>query len=251
MRVRLACAPLRFPLIDLRLFKNRTFATSSISLILVCISVFGAFLLLPLYFQTVRGQSPLMSGVLLAPNGFGAMLAMPVAGMLSDRMGPGRIVPFGLLGVILSVLWLTQIGAHTSFALLSVDLFIFGIGLGFTMMPVYTGAMQAIRGPAVARASTALNILQQTGSSIGTAVLTVLLASALKSEVGGSGTIGATVPQAKLDKLASPMASAFGQTFWWAFGLLVIAFVGSLMLPRGKPDLSDEEEAGAAQALMV
>ncbi|HZE06120.1 MAG TPA: MFS transporter, partial [Solirubrobacteraceae bacterium] len=85
----------RDPLIDLRLFKDRTFATSSMTLVLMAISVFGSFLLLPLYYQAVRGESALMSGVLLAPQGLGAMLGMPIAGQLADRTGPGRIVPFG------------------------------------------------------------------------------------------------------------------------------------------------------------
>jgi EmrB/QacA subfamily drug resistance transporter len=237
------------PLIDLRLFTNRVFATSSSTLVLVAISVFGSFLLLPLYFQVVRGESALQSGLLLAPQGFGSMLAMPLAGMLSDRTGTGRIVPVGLVAVGLSVLGLTQIGAHTSYWLLGVDLFIFGLGLGFTMMPVFTGAMQTIRGPAVARASTTLNILQQTGASIGTAVLSVILASALTSKLGGHGhaTIGAAaaLPPSVREKIAPPMAAAFGQTFWWALALIAVAFVGSLALPKHKPELAPDE-AGAA-----
>jgi EmrB/QacA subfamily drug resistance transporter len=236
----------RDPLIDLRLFKDRTFTTSSMTLVLVAISVFGSFLLLPLYYQAVRGESALMSGVLLAPQGFGAMIAMPIAGQLADRTGPGRIVPFGLLAVILSVLGLTQVGAHTSYVRLSLDLFLFGIGMGFTMMPVFTGAMQSIRGPAVARASTALNILQQTGASIGTAVLSVLLASAISSKLGagGHGTIGVATairPSVRAH-IAPPMAAAFGQTFWWALGLLAVAFIGSLALPKRKPVLAGDEE---------
>ncbi|HEX3803886.1 MAG TPA: DHA2 family efflux MFS transporter permease subunit [Solirubrobacteraceae bacterium] len=239
------------PLIDLRLFKNRTFATSSLSLILMCVSVFGAFLLLPLYFQTVRGESPLMSGVLLAPQGLGSMIAMPIAGQLSDKTGSGRIVPFGLIGVVLSVLWLTQIGAHTSYVLVSIDLFIFGLGMGFTMMPIFTGAMQSVTGAAAARASTALNILQQTGASIGTAVLSVLLATELADQLGhGShGTIGLTgaASAAARAHIAGPMATAFGHTFWWALGLLVIAFLGSLTLPKHKPEFGD----GAATSMVL
>jgi EmrB/QacA subfamily drug resistance transporter len=231
------------PLIDLRLFKNRTFSASSLSLILMCISVFGTFLLLPLYFQSVRGESPLMSGVLLAPQGLGSMIAMPIAGQLSDRTGSGRIVPFGLLGVVASVLWLTQIGAHTSYVAISIDLFVFGLGMGFTMMPIFTGAMQSITGAAAARASTALNILQQTGASIGTAVLSVLLATELADQLGAGnhGTIGSTtaVSAAELDKVAAPMAAAFGNTFWYAVGLLVIALIGSLTLPRNKPTFGE------------
>ena len=173
------------------------------------------------------------------------MLAMPLAGQLADRTGPGRIVPFGLLGVGLAVLGLTQVGANTSYVLLSIDLFVFGIGLGFTMMPVFTGAMQSIRGPAVARASTALNILQQTGASIGTAVLSVLLAAAISSQLGsGHGTIGAAagLPPGAREHVAPAMAAAFGQTFWWALGLLAVAFVASLALPKRKPERAADEQ---------
>jgi EmrB/QacA subfamily drug resistance transporter len=230
------------PLIDLRLFRDRTFTTSSITLVLVAISVFGSFLLLPLYFQAVRGESALQAGLLLAPQGFGSMIAMPIAGQLADRTGAGRIVPFGLVAVVLSVPWLTGVGAHTSYVAMSVDLFVFGLGMGFTMMPVFTGAMQSITGAAVARASTALNILQQTGASIGTAVLSVLLAAALASKLGsGHSTIGAaaSVSPSVRAHIAPPMAAAFGQTFWWALGLLVVAFVGSLALPKQKPSLAE------------
>ena len=85
------------PLIDLRLFRNRVFSASSITLFLVVISVFGGMLLLPLYLQVVRGESAMDTGLLLAPQGFGAMLAMPIAGRLTDRTGVGRIVPVGLV----------------------------------------------------------------------------------------------------------------------------------------------------------
>jgi EmrB/QacA subfamily drug resistance transporter len=235
----------KHPLVDLRLFKDRTFATSSVTLVLVVISVFGSFLLLPLYFQAVRGESALDSGLLLIPQGLGSMLTMPIAGVLSDRIGPGRIVPFGLVGVTASVLWLTQIGAHTSYVGIEIDMFVFGLSMGFSMMPVFTGAMQSITGPAVARASTSLNILQQAGASIGTAILSVILASALSSNLGsGHGTIGsaATVSASQRAHIAPPMAAAFGQTFWWATGLLVIAFLASLMLPKSKPQMPEGEE---------
>ncbi len=239
------------PLIDLRLFKNRPFATSSASLILMSISVFGAFLLLPLYFQAVRGESPLMAGVLLAPQGLGSMITMPIAGQLSDRTGSGRIVPFGLLAVVGSVIWLTQIGAQTSWLAICIDLFVFGLGMGFAMMPIYTGAMQSITGAAAARASTALNIIQQTGASIGTAVLSVLLASALAAQLGhGShGTIGAgPVSAAARAHIAGPMATAFGHTFVWACVLLGVALIGSLTLPRTRPA---HAEAGVPGAIPV
>jgi len=234
----------RDPLIDLRLFRDRTFATSSITLILVAISVFGSFLLLPLYFQAVRGESALQTGLLLAPQGFGAMLAMPLAGQLSDRTGTGRIVPFGLLTVAGAVLGFTRIGADTSYWLTSLNLFFFGLGMGFTMMPTFTGAMQSLRREAVARGTTALNIIQQTGASIGTAVLSVLLASALSDRLGGGQSgLGATrVPPSVREQLAPRMADAFGHTFWWALALIIVAFMASLALPKRRPAGSEDRD---------
>ena len=179
-------------LIDLRLFKNRTFAVSSLTLSLVIISVFGGMLLLPLYLQAVRGESAMDTGLLLAPQGFGAMIAMPIAGRLTDRTGVGRIVPVGLILVAISFLGLTQLEGDTSYWTFGVLLFVMGLGMGATMMPTFSGAMQTLRRAAIARASTTLNINQQVSASIGTAVLSVLLANALADRLpgGGGGGIG-------------------------------------------------------------
>ena len=239
------------PLIDLRLFSNRVFTVSTITLILVVISVFGGMLLLPLYLQAVRGETAMATGLLLAPQGFGAMLAMPIAGRLTDRTGVGRIVPFGLVLVALSFLALTQLEADTSYWALGVVLFVMGLGMGATMMPTFSGAMQTLRRAAISRASTTLNIEQQVGASIGTAVLSVLLAHELANRlpgVGGGG-IGAAaqVPPDVRERIASPMAEAFGSTFWWALLLVVIAFlVATPLLPKERPEPVDDPDAEGA-----
>ena len=165
---------------------------SSLTLSLVIISVFGGMLLLPLYLQAVRGESAMDTGLLLAPQGFGAMIAMPIAGRLTDRTGVGRIVPVGLVLVAISFLGLTQLEGDTSYWTFGVLLFVMGLGMGATMMPTFSGAMQTLRRAAIARASTTLNINQQVSASIGTAVLSVLLANALADRLpgGGGGGIG-------------------------------------------------------------
>jgi EmrB/QacA subfamily drug resistance transporter len=234
-------------LIDLRLYANRIFSVSSATLALVVISVFGGMLLLPLYLQVVRGESAMDTGLLLAPQGFGAMVAMPIAGRLTDRTGVGRIVPVGLVIVALSFLALTQLAADTSYWALGAVLFVQGIGMGATMMPTFSGAMQTLRQSAVARASTSLNITQQVGASIGTAVLSVLLANAISSRLGGGGGgIGAAaaVPPDQRAQVADKLADAFGSTYWWALALVVVAFaIATPLLPKHKP--APVEEPGA------
>jgi EmrB/QacA subfamily drug resistance transporter len=85
------------PLLDLRLFRNRNLAVSLITMFLFAIAFFGGLLLVPTYFQQIRGESVLKAGLLVAPQGIGAMLTMPIAGALTDKFPVGRIVPFGLV----------------------------------------------------------------------------------------------------------------------------------------------------------
>jgi predicted MFS family arabinose efflux permease len=240
------------PLIDLRLFANRTFAAASATLVLFAIAVFGSFLLLPLYLQTVRGESAMQAGLLLAPQGLGAMLVMPIAGQLTDRTGVGRIVLVGLTLTLGAMLALTQIGADTSYWTLGAILFVMGMGLGSTMMPIMSGAMQTLRRAAVARASTTVNILQQVGASIGTAVLSVTLAGALAARLpqsaGGAAAPSGAIPDAVRDRIAPLMADAYGHTFWWATGLLVISFAAAALLPWNKPEAPVDEAAAAEDA---
>jgi EmrB/QacA subfamily drug resistance transporter len=133
------------PLIDLRLFSNRTFATASGMLVLFTIAVFGSMLLLPLYLQAVRGESAMASGLLLAPQGFGAMIVMPIAGQLTDRIGIGKIVLTGMVLILGATLALTQIAADTSYWTLSLVLFVFGMGMGSTMIPHAPARLPAAR----------------------------------------------------------------------------------------------------------
>jgi predicted MFS family arabinose efflux permease len=243
-------------LIDVRLFTNRVFAAASATLVLAIIALFGGMLLLPLYLQVVRGESPMDTGLLIAPQGLGAMIAMPIAGKLTDRTGAGRIVPVGLALVGVAFLGLTQLSADTSYVLFGAILFVMGLGMGSSMMPTFSAAMQTLRESQIAKASTTLNINQQTGASIGTAVMSVLLAHELSTHLAGAagvhgGGIGVALPPGVREHVAPLMADAFGATFWWALGLVILAFVVAIvLLPKNKPEPLDTEpgEEDAAEA---
>src|SRR5689334_14534183 len=163
------------PLLDLRLFRNRNLTVSTVTMFLFAAAFFGGLLLVPTYFQQVRGESTLHAGLLVAPQGLGAMLTMPIAGSLVDRVPVGRIVPFGLLGIIAGMFSLTRITSTTSYSVLIGILFVMGLGMGATMMPIMTTALRTLRGTEVARGSTLLNIVQQIASSVGVALMSVLL----------------------------------------------------------------------------
>ena len=79
------------PLIDVRLFRDRVVRAAAATTFLVGGALFGAMIILPLYYQVARGESALTAGLLMAPQGVGAALAMPLAGRLTDRVGGGRV----------------------------------------------------------------------------------------------------------------------------------------------------------------
>ncbi len=129
------------------------------------------------------------------------------------------------------------VGAHTSYVLLSAGNFVQGLGMGLAMMPNMTAAMQAVPAAAIARTSTAMNIIRQGGASIGTAVLSVILASAITSNLSGiagshvssSGSGGLAtlqhLPPTAHAVIAKPLADAFGSTFQWALVLILVALI--------------------------
>ncbi|MGH3448230.1 MAG: DHA2 family efflux MFS transporter permease subunit, partial [Nocardioidaceae bacterium] len=142
------------PLIDLRLFKNRQLTAAVITMFMFAVAFFGAMLLIPSYYLQVRGETTLDAGLLMAPQGIGAMLTMPLAGKMTDKMGAGKIVLTGLVGIVIGMSVLTQVGPDTSYWLLLSGLFVMGLGMGSTMMPTMTAALQTLREHTIARGST-------------------------------------------------------------------------------------------------
>jgi EmrB/QacA subfamily drug resistance transporter len=237
-----------WPLIDVKLFKVRTMSAASATTFMFAAAMFGAMFMLPLYYQLVRGQSALDAGLLLAPQGVGAAIMMPIAGKLTDEIGPGKIVLGGLSLLFLGMLGFTQVGADTSFWFMGGSQFLVGLGMGASMMPAMSAAYQTLQRQQLARATTALNIIQRVGGSIGTALLSVVLTHQLADRLPGDGGLGAaqSVPPAVRDRLAPDVAAAFGHTFYWSAAIVALAVIPALLLPRHKPAAPATPEATAA-----
>jgi EmrB/QacA subfamily drug resistance transporter len=245
-----------WPLIDVRLYRNRTMSAASATTFGFAAAMFGAMFMVPLYYQVVRGQSALHAGLLLAPQGVGAAIMMPIAGKLTDQNGPGKVVLGGLGLLMLGMLGFTQVGVDTSYWLLGSSQFLMGLGMGAAMMPAMTAAYQTLERPQMARATTALNIIQRVGGSIGTALLSVVLAHQLSSRLpaagGGGGLEAAQAASARArDAVAPKVAEAFAHTFYWGLGILVLALIPALLLPRRRPAVPAAEVPAEAQAEAV
>jgi EmrB/QacA subfamily drug resistance transporter len=247
-----------WPLIDVKLFKNRTMSAASTTTFAFAAGMFGMMFMLPLYYQVVRGQSALHAGLLLAPQGVGAAIMMPIAGKRTDDIGAGKIVLGGLSLLLLGIVGFTRVGADTSFWFLGGCQFLMGLGMGASMMPAMSAAYQTLQRNQLARATTALNIIQRVGGSIGTALLSVVLTHQLASRLpgGAEGGLGSaqSLPAGARDRIAPDLAQAFGHTFWWAAAIIALAVIPALLLPRSKPQAPaapGAEEARAEDALLI
>jgi EmrB/QacA subfamily drug resistance transporter len=234
-------------LIDLKLFRNREFSIATATMALFMIAFFGSMLLFPLYFQQVRAESALNAGLLVAPQGIGAMIMMSISGRLVDRGHAARVVPLGILVVAGSTVVFTQLSDTMSYWTIGVALFVVGLGMGMVGMPNMSIALKTLRPQDIARASTSLTIIQQAAASIGTAMLSVILFNEVKDRLATvatqapapSGTQPATtsmqeLPEQMRQLLAPLMANAYASTFVWVLVLLTLSLIPALVRLRGK-----------------
>jgi EmrB/QacA subfamily drug resistance transporter len=221
------------PLIDVRLFAGVRLAAATATTFLLGVALFGSLLILPLYFQVLRGEGALTTGLLLIPQGLASAATMPLIGPLTDRFGGGPVVLVGVTFLATGTLLLTQLDADTPYPLVMAALAVRGFGLGGSMMPAIAAAYAAMRPESVPRATSGLNVTQRVGGSIGAAVLAVILNVEISAAIpGGESAAEVAGATGDLGQYAGPVAGAFEITFWWSFWLSLAAVPTALVLAR-------------------
>ncbi len=208
----------REPLIDIRVFLSRQFAAASGLLFLLIMGLMGAMLLVPLYFQMARGDSALHAGLLLAPQGIGAAIAIAACASLVDRMPAAPIALTGVALAVFGLSGLTLLGPDTGGWFIAAALFVLGLGFGAVMVTATAVAYRGLDAGRIPRATSALRIVQQLGASLGVAILALVLQETL-TQAGGN---------------PASVAAAFGSTFWWALGLTALALIPAAALLFGR-----------------
>ncbi|HEV6952970.1 MAG TPA: DHA2 family efflux MFS transporter permease subunit [Promicromonospora sp.] len=200
------------PLIDLRLLRHGALSSSTVLLLLSGFALYGAMLLVPLYFQQLRGATALEAGLLLIPQGVGTLASRTVAVRLAEKIGARWVVLVGFVVVAVGTLPFLTATEHTSLVLISGFLLVRGLGLGAVTVLLMALAFEGLARDEVPHASVISRIGQQLGGSFGTAVLAVVLQGAVAA--------------------ADAPAEGFQVAFWWATGFTVAAVALSLLLPR-------------------
>jgi EmrB/QacA subfamily drug resistance transporter len=263
-------------LLPLRLFRNRSFAVSSVSSVVLGAGMFGGILLLPQYLQIVHGSSPTLAGLQMIPLVGGIMTGAVSSGIVISKTGKYKMFP--LVGIVLMVVALVSMSfvttADTSVWTLVPFMILLGLGLGFNFQPVILAVQNAVRPHEMGVATSSVTFFRQMGGTIGVAAFLSILFTRLPTDIGNAlnsaantdprveqalqsgqlqagGDLSDTSFIQKLPSfLAEPFKVGFSDTidmvFLVAAGVVAIGFLVLLFLPQIA--LSDKSGIQARQS---
>ncbi|MGI8868593.1 MAG: MFS transporter [Mycobacteriales bacterium] len=175
------------PLLDPRLFRRPGFAAGTLSICAQFFAFFGFVFLVLQYLQLVRGDRPLVAAVSLIPMALGMMPASRVSPVLAAKAGARRVCVAGLVLICATLVGLSQLGAGTSYWLISGELIVLGIGMGLAMTPATTAVTDALPTSEQGVGSAVNDLARELGGALGIAVLGSIFASSYHSNLDLAG----------------------------------------------------------------
>jgi EmrB/QacA subfamily drug resistance transporter len=230
----------RAPMVDFSFFRSRSFFGANVVALIVSFAMFAMFFFLALYMQDVLRYSPLQAGVRFLPSTMLIMIVAPIAGRLADRIGPRPLMTFGLTIVAIALFWLTGITIHSGYGFLVVSFLLMGVGMGATMSPMSTAAMNSVDPTKAGVASGVLSMTRMVGSTLGVAVIGAVIATLGRerlqtllphaSAAQRGKLVSALGAGASSGKLPAPVITAVNQTYVYALSNALYVAAGLALL---------------------
>lgn len=189
------------PLVDLRVFKLREFSSGMLLIFLASFGMYGAFICLPLFVQTLLNYTPTWAGIILAPAGVASILAMGLAGACAGKVDVRVLVGTGFLSLVASMWMLSHLYLGIGLSWMIIAWLFQGFGLGLVLVPLATETIIRVPPKLVGVSSGMFNLLRNEGGSVGIAISTTFL------------TQRAQFHHARLAEWISPFAPAAQQGF--------------------------------------
>ncbi|PYS55243.1 MAG: EmrB/QacA family drug resistance transporter [Acidobacteria bacterium] len=176
------------PVIHLRVFKDRTYATGVLLMTTLGFVLYGSLVLLPLFLQTVLGYPAVEAGVAMAPRGLGSFIAMPLIGFLTAKIDPRKLLGLGLIGGSLSLFALGSLNLQIGYWNIFWPQFFQGISMGLIFVPLTTVTMSLIKKEEMGNATSLFNLMRNLGGSVGIAVIATTLSRNAQTQFNILGT---------------------------------------------------------------
>ena len=209
------------PMLALRLYRERMFRNANVVLALTYGSFIGVIFLMPLYLQSLRGYTPLESGLTTFPQALGVIVSSQIVGRLYHQVGPRRLIFFGMLSMSFVTLPLAFIGLHTSLWTIRAIMFGRGIAMAFAFVPMQAATYANITPVDTGRASAIYSTMRQVSAALGVATLGTLLVSRIDA-----ANAGVTNPA----KLAEGALSGYHVAFLVGTVLVFLASMSGLLI---------------------
>jgi DHA2 family multidrug resistance protein len=164
------------PVVNLRIFKNVSYSTGNLIMFVAFFGLFSSIVLIPIYLETLMGYTAYLSGLVLGPGGVAAMVAMPIAGQLVNRINPKWILAFGVGLTAYSIHLMSLFNLEADFYTILWPRVIQGFGIGLLFVPLTTVTMSGVSKEQMGNATAIFNLLRNLGGSFGVAFVTTLLA---------------------------------------------------------------------------
>jgi len=159
------------PVIDLRVFRERTYATGVFLITMLGVVLYGNLILLPIMLQTVMGYPAYQAGLTMAPRGLGTLISMPLVGLLIGRLDARKIMAAGFLIGGFSLFWLSWLNTDAGFWDLFWPQFVQGASFGMLFVPLTTVTMDPIPNQSMGNATSLFNLMRNIGGSVGIALI--------------------------------------------------------------------------------
>ncbi|AWV31718.1 DHA2 family efflux MFS transporter permease subunit [Paenibacillus sp. FSL H7-0716] len=240
------------PLLEFRIFRYNMYSLTTLINIIITMALYSGMILLPIYLQTIRGFTPMESGLMLLPGAILMGIMSPITGIIFDKIGARWLSVVGLIITVITTWQFSQLTDSTTYTHMIITYTVRMLGMSMLSMPIVTAGLNQLPQRLSSHGTAMSNTLRTVGGALGMALFVSLMTNKTKSTITDtlmSGTVSLNDKAAMLkltqEATISGVTHAFNIATWITVIALVLAFFIKKTSPQ--PDFLKTEEVQPQQ----